>query len=125
MAMGLLRNALLNLSSDLNNATSARLRSVMSRATLEAPTIAPVMSRIGEMDTDSLEMLNALATADARQNVGLLTGPLRGQQHLDWLAYSFGVRIPEYLLSPGIPRVDGSVQPLGNDGVLGGIDHGR
>ena len=110
-------------------APRARLRSVMSRATLDAPTIAPAPSRIGETVSEirrggrpwpphGVEMLDPLAAAELGQDLVLLVLQLGRDDLRDRLADHLVGLVAEDPLGAGVPRGDDALQRLADDRVV-------
>ena len=117
-------------------AFSARFRSEMSRAILDAPTMAAlcvpdrrngqgnIQQRAVLAPPNGLEMIDALATfADGSRMSGLFLNTVRRNQHRDRLADRFPSRIAEQALGAPVPAGDDAVQILADDGVVRGIDN--
>ena len=119
-----------------SSASRVFLASVMSRAILEAPTIAPDGALIGEMLSETwhraavlaqshgLVILDRFAAADPAQHVAHL-GPQFGRHDdIDVPAHGFRRAEPEQPFGGRIPAGDRAVERFGDDGVVGGFDRG-
>ena len=126
-----------NRSSLARRRASARFRSVMSRATFDAPTTRPSASRTGETVREMSSRRPSLATRTVSKCstrsprrsrsriVALLVQPLRRDDQGDGLADGLRGGVAEEPLGPGVPRPDDAVEGLADDRVLGRLDDGR
>ena len=113
------------------SASSACLRPVMSRAIFEAPTIAPLASRIGEMVTETsifvpsfltrtVSKCSMLSPRRMRARMSrLLVDAFRRQQQQHWFAHDLCSRVTEHLLSAPVPGGNRPIQGLADNGVIG------
>src|SRR5438093_3403653 len=70
-------------------------------------------------------MVHPFAALKALKNPGLLVDLVRRDQNRHWLAdYVFG-GIPKHSLRTFVPTRDDALQGLGNDRIVGRIDHRR
>ena len=76
-------------------------------------------------DPDRLEVLDALALANAVQERGHLVGSLRWSEEREGQAQHLLARVSVDALRRRIPVDDRSVQGVGQDGILGGFDDSR
>ena len=118
-------------------ASSARLRSVMSRTIFEAPDDPAVLALDrgdghGHVDPapvlghpHRLQVLHALAAQHTLQNLLFLLNPLRRQQQRDWLADDLLRPVAEQPLGPCVPGLDDAVEVLGQDGIVGRLNDRR
>ena len=114
---------------------SSALRAPMSRTIDDAPTMRPVSSRIGDSVTETSNTVpsratrsvskdgDALALTDPPQQLGFLVAPVDRHHARDAAADDLGGGVAEHPLGAGVPRQDAAVQALGEDGVLGRLDH--
>ena len=119
------------------SASSARFRSVMSRATFDAPMTRP--SRVaergdGQGDVEPaavlghphrLEVLDPLPAAEPRQDLALLVRRSGGMIRVIGWPTASSARVAEEPLGPGVPRADDAVERLADDRVVGRLDDGR
>ena len=96
--------------------------------------IAPESSRTGEIGqrdveppailrhADRLEVLDAFAPPQPRQDVVFLRLPLGRNQHADRPSDQLVGRIAEHALRRGVARLDDAVEVLRDDGVVGRVD---
>ena len=75
--------------------------------------------------SDGFEMIDAFPARNSRQDVGFLSRALQGQEPVHRFAHRLCGRVAEQPLGAGIPRGHHPIQGLADDGVVGGLDHGR
>ncbi len=119
------------------NASSVRLRSVMSRAILEAPISRPSLPRMGEMVSDTSTRRPDLARRTVSkcsmrsprlrrcQQPALFGVPLRRDDDVDRLPHHLLGGVAEETLGARIPGADRAVQQLADDRVVGARHHRR
>ena len=109
----------------------------MSRTIFDAPMIVPDVvahRRDGQRDVEppsilrhahGLEVVDAFAAPQPRQDVVFLRLPLGRDQHAHGPSDQLVGRIAEQALGRGIARLNDAVEVLRDDGVVGGIDDRR
>jgi hypothetical protein len=67
-------------------------------------------------------VIDDLTRPDAREDVILLGEPIGRNDHRDVTSHRFGHRPAEHPLGPPIPRRDDTIEPLGDEGFVRGVD---
>src|SRR5262249_24997940 len=115
--------------------SSARLRSVTSRAILDAPMTSPRASLIGDRVSEistslpslrrhGLEVLDVLAAPHALHDIFLRFRASRRIQHRDRPANSLLGCVTVEMFRPFIPTCDDAIEVYGDDGVVRRLDDG-
>ncbi len=110
------------------NASFVRLLSLMSRATVETPTIRPEPSLIGEMDSetstaplfgypDRLERIQAIPAPESLENDQVIVLAIQGREEGDRPAQGLGGHVAEQLFGAGVPRRNDAIQIVAHDRV--------
>ena len=72
-----------------------------------------------------VEMFDALAAADAGENLGLLLRSIWRYERQDRLADHLRCRVAEQLLGAVIPGGDDAIESFADNGIVGGFNHRR